>query len=97
MAEPVCTKWGQHPREPFRYWCRDCLAASRRWHERYVAYIVQEEMNYVPYRLRQQTPPPPAPEPGGAPQKLCGHCGNTGGWLEREPGQFQCNVCGRTP
>ena len=54
-------------------------------------------LNYVPYRIRHQTPPPPAPEPGGAPQKLCGHCGNTGEWLEREPGQFQCNVCGRTP
>jgi hypothetical protein len=41
-------------------------------------------MNYVPYRIRHQTPPPPQPEPGKPPQKICGHCGNTGGWLERE-------------
>ena len=89
----LCLKCRQEPRLENQRWGEQCLTASRRWREQYVAEVAKEDYTYIPYHVRHAAPPPPQPEPGAPPTKVCQHCGANAGWTERD-GQFQCSICG---
>jgi len=59
----LCLKCRQEPRLENQRWGEQCLTASRRWREQYVAEVAKEDYTYIPYHVRHAAPPPPSPSP----------------------------------
>jgi hypothetical protein len=92
----TCVKCGNEPRAHGRRWGEQCLDASRKWQEAYVATVAAEEMAYVsPERRPFLTPTPPPPPPAGpAPAAVCRHCSANSGWVDGGASRWVCAICG---
>ena len=54
-----CLKCRKEPRLENQRWGEQCLTASRRWREQYVAEVAKEDYTYISYHVRHAAPPPP--------------------------------------